>query len=347
MSCCLNSIYLYNKNCNLRCRHCWIDPGCNNTVQGELRFEEVKDLFLQGKALGMSGVKLSGGEPLLFSYIRPLIRFLGEEKLKIVLETNGTLVDDEIAAALSEAHAFVSVSLDGSNEKIHNLLRLSSNSFRDAIRGIEVLERHGIAPQIIFSIHRKNQDNLGEMIAFARSLGADSLKINLIRGVGRAADLDGNGELTSTADFIRFHKDYQAGGAQDFNVLFDIPPAFRSITDINTDGCNTCGIKGVLGVLSDGSASICGIGNLKEELVFGNIRRRSLAEILEKTELIRFIREEIPGKLEGICGRCMLKGMCLGKCIANTYYATGSFTSGNLFCEEAAGLGLFPETRLL
>jgi SynChlorMet cassette radical SAM/SPASM protein ScmF len=347
MSIALNSIYFYNKNCNLRCRHCWIDPQFNDVIQGELRFEEVKDIFLQGKALGMSGVKLSGGEPLLFSYIKPLIRFLGKEKIKIILETNGTLLNDDIAADLKEAGAFVSVSLDGSTEEIHNLLRLSGNSFQKALQGISYLKNNGIEPQIIFSIHRKNQQNLPEMIAFAKSLGARSLKINLIRGVGRAKNIEEDDDLTSTADFISLYKAYKDESANDFRVLFDIPAAFKSITDINVNGCNTCGIKGILGVLSDGNISICGIGNLKEELRFGNIRNTSLAEIWEKTEILRFIRKSIPAKLGGICGRCLIKGTCMGKCIANTYYTTGSFTSGNLFCEEVYQLGLFPQQRLL
>ncbi len=343
----LNSIYFYNKNCNLRCRHCWIDPRFNHDAEGELAFEEVADLFLQGKALGMSGVKLSGGEPLLFPYIDRLVRFLTEEKINIILETNGTLVDGKIAASLKQANAFVAVSLDGTTKAVHNQLRVSEGSFEDALRGIGCLHRAGITPQIIFSLHRQNAHDLPAMIEFAKSCGARSLKINLIRGVGRAEGLEAENHLTSAEEFIRLYRDCRGANTKDFKVLFDIPPAFKTITDINADGNNTCGIKGIIGVLSDGSISICGIGNVREELIFGNIRDTTLAEIWGKTQFLRFIREEVPGKLGGVCGRCLLKGICLGKCIANTYYTTGRFTDGNPFCEEALSEGLFPPNRLL
>lgn len=343
----LNSIYFYNKNCNLRCRHCWIEPDFESGTDNDLKLHEVKDLFLQGKALGMSGVKLTGGEPLMLPYILPLIRFLHEEKISIVLETNGTLLNEETAEILSQAQAFVSVSLDGTTEKIHNLLRVSAGSFPMAIRGIKYLRAKGIAPQIIFSLHKQNAFDLPAMIDYAKELGARSLKINLIRGIGRAKDIEEENDLVSAQDFVNLYREHKDKSDDNFKVLFDLPSAFKTITGINQDRCNTCGVKGIIGVLSDGTVSICGIGNIMNELCFGNIREQNLADIWENTPMLRFIREEIPRKLEGICGRCLFKGMCLGKCIANTYYATGCLTGGYLFCEEAYKAGIFPENRLL
>ena len=343
----LNSIYFYNKNCNLRCRHCWIEPDFEQKAENDLKLHEVKELFLQGKALGMSGAKLTGGEPLMLPYILPLVRFLDEEKISIVLETNGALINEETAQILSHAQAFVSVSLDGTTESIHNLLRISAGSFPKAIQGIKYLTDEGIAPQIIFSLHKRNASDLPDMIDYAKALGARSLKINLIRGIGRAKNIEKENNLVSAEDFVNLYREHKDKSDDHFKVLFDIPSAFKKITDINQDRCNTCGVKGIIGVLSDGTVSICGIGNIMNELRFGNIRERQLADIWENTPLLRFIREEIHQKLEGICGRCLFKGMCLGKCIANTYYATGSVTSGNLFCEEAYKAGIFPEGRLL
>jgi SynChlorMet cassette radical SAM/SPASM protein ScmF len=343
----LNSIYFYNKKCNLRCRHCWIEPDFESSIDNDLKLHEVKDLFLQGKALGMSGVKLSGGEPLMLPYILPLISFLHEEKISIVLETNGTLINEETAAILCQAQAFVSVSLDGTTEKIHNLLRVSAGSFPRAIQGIKHLTTKGIAPQIIFSLHKQNAFDLPSMIDCAKELGARSLKINLIRGIGRAKDIEKENDLVSARNFVDLYREHKDKGDDNFKVLFDLPSAFKTITDINQDRCNTCGVKGIIGVLSDGTVSICGIGNIVNELCFGNIREQKLADIWENTPMLSFIREEIPKKLEGICGRCLLKGMCLGKCIANTYYATGCLTEGYLFCEEAYKEGIFPGKRLL
>jgi len=45
------------------------------------------------------------------------------------------------------------------------------------------------------------------------------------------------------------------------------------------DGCASCSILKILGVLADGSYALCGIGTQIQELVFGNAQKDNLAEI--------------------------------------------------------------------
>ena len=63
----LNQIYFYlTEGCNLRCRHCWIAP--KHQAEGKaataLAYELFRHIVDQAKPLGLSGVKLTGGEPL-------------------------------------------------------------------------------------------------------------------------------------------------------------------------------------------------------------------------------------------------------------------------------------------
>jgi hypothetical protein len=44
--------------------------------------------------------------------------------------------------------------------------------------------------------------------------------------------------------------------------------------------------------------------------------------------------------------RCLMKNVWLGQCVANNYYAYHDLLAGHRFCEEAAGAGMFPGTRL-
>ncbi|MEQ8192462.1 MAG: radical SAM protein, partial [Candidatus Eremiobacterota bacterium] len=77
----LDTIYFYlTKGCNLRCRHCWIEPA-GETSHVELDFELFKSVIKQAKPMGLSTVKLSGGEPLFHRRIKDIIEFIRNEDL--------------------------------------------------------------------------------------------------------------------------------------------------------------------------------------------------------------------------------------------------------------------------
>jgi SynChlorMet cassette radical SAM/SPASM protein ScmF len=128
---------------------------------------------------------------------------------------------------------------------------------------------------------------------------------------------------------------------------FDYPHAFRSLSRFATgDGCGVCGIKHILGVLATGHYALCGIGEQVPELVFGSVGLDSLEEIWRDHPILTAIRNGIPARLTGVCGRCLMKSRCLGSCVAQNYYRSRDLFAPFWFCEEAEGAGLFPASRL-
>ena len=63
--------------------------------------------------------------------------------------------------------------------------------------------------------------------------------------------------------------------------------------------------------------------------------------------MLKKLRESVPEKLEGVCGRCILKYFCMGECVAENYVRERSLTAPFYFCKEAYDQGIFPETRLI
>ena len=59
--------------------------------------------------------------------------------------------------------------------------------------------------------------------------------------------------------------------ANHFDVIFDLPVALRSIEDIKRRGIVECKIMNILGILANGDFSICGIGQIIDELRMGNL----------------------------------------------------------------------------
>lgn len=344
----LHTIYFYvTGSCNLRCRHCWIDPVTESQRSKlHLPWRELKPIFEEAKELGLRSVKLTGGEPFLHPDILEILADLPAMGLSVVVETNGTLIGEREAKALKAANANFSISLDGPNAEIHDDLRNVPGSFEKTLMGMAACRAEGLRFQVICSLHRRNADLLPGMAAFAEGLGAHSLKVNVITSMGRSDEMREQGELLALPEVlaVRAQMPVPANG---FRIFFDLPPALLPLRDIVRNGVGTCGILGILGLLHNGHAGLCGIGEHLPELDFGDLRSVSIKEVWESHPTLATLREKVPAGLGGICGRCIFRNACLGKCVANTYHATGELYSAFCTCTEADELGLFPKKYLV
>jgi SynChlorMet cassette radical SAM/SPASM protein ScmF len=349
----LGTVYIYFKYCNLRCHHCWIDPPYSDEVtvrNDEAPLANMISGLEECRSLGMRAVKLTGGEPFTRKDMFELLEYLKKNNIKITMETNGTLIREPEARALKEAGAsHVGVSLDGPDERIHSLLRGVAGSFEAAVEGIKALKKEGLNTQVIISLWKGNKAYIKSTIVMVKALGVNSVKINPINCIERGGRMRKSGEVLSVGETIEFYRELSAELEKDAvdNVIFDIPPAFRPVKNMRFDKVSTCGIFNILGILGDGSISICGIGSSLETLVLGHITKDRIADIWRDHPVLKQIREDVPAKLEGVCGQCMMKKYCLGKCRAEAYYTQGSLLAPLSFCQTAYDEGLFPESRLV
>jgi SynChlorMet cassette radical SAM/SPASM protein ScmF len=351
----LTQLYFYlTKGCNLRCRHCWISPQ----FQGEGRSHPYLDLDLfrsivaQAKPLGLTTVKLTGGEPLIHPHIVEIVEHIRSEGLRLTVETNGVCCTPELAAHMKSCtNAFVSVSLDGSDAQTHEWVRGVPGCFEAAVTGIRNLARAGLAPQVIMTLMRRNRDQIESLVALAESLGAGSIKFNVVQPTARGESMHSRGETLGIEELVELGTwvERELIPSTRMRIVFSHPAAFRPLSRMfgdNGDGAGTCGVFSILGVLGDGTFALCGIGESVNELVFGHAATDRLDEIWENNPVLQQIRESLPGRLKGVCRDCILKATCLGSCIAQNYYRSGELWAPFWYCELAKERGLFPETRL-
>lgn len=351
----LNTLYFYlTKGCNLYCRHCWIAPEfqAGDRVFPSLSSRLFAEIIGQAVPLGLSGVKLTGGEPLLNPEIREILEIIRLKELSCTVETNGVLCTPELAALIASCkEPFVSVSLDGADADTHEWVRGVKGCFDSALEGIKNLVAVGIKPQIIMTVMRRNRDQMEAMVHLAESFGADSVKFNILQPTARGENMHQGGESLTIQELLPLGKwvENELSAITEMKLFFDHPAAFRPLGKIfseNSDGCGTCGILGILGILSDGSYALCGIGESVPELVFGNAEADSLVSIWNNYPILLKIREGLPDHLDGVCGRCLMKNLCLGNCLAQNYYTAKNLFAPYYYCNEAFKAGLFPETRL-
>jgi len=189
-------------HCNIDCLHCFVRS--NNTGQSSLSFASAKDIINEGYDVGFRRLHLTGGEPLLWAKLfETLNHAFSLGYLSILINTNGTLLSEDLCIKLSDYEdIFISVSLDGS-EELHNRIR-GNGAYERTISGIENALKTDI-DTIIFTTMYKSL--LSELPIFAQTLFEKFSPIKHISLIPLMKTM-GNGfalsdELLEPEDFIR------------------------------------------------------------------------------------------------------------------------------------------------
>jgi SynChlorMet cassette radical SAM/SPASM protein ScmF len=349
----LTSLYMYiSGSCNLACRHCWITPNYVPNGKGGqfLKLEHIQKAVSEALPLGLTSVKLTGGEPTLHPQFRELVSIVDQAGVVITMETNGILIDASLARFMKDTSnfKFLSVSLDGADATTHESLRMVPGCFGEAINGIRNLVEVGLSPQIICTLHQGNRTQVSAMVRLANDLGCNSVKFNHIQPNGRGLGM-AETEGLSIPELIDIFTliENQLVFSSPIPIYFDIPLAFRLPKTLLRIGMHQCNILNILGLLSGGDLSLCGIGVTVPELIYGNIAKNSLIDIWYTSNGLRKLRQLIPSELKGICDRCIHKRICMGTCVAANFSISGSLNSPYYFCSQAEQNNLFPKSRLI
>ena len=120
------TMVLTNK-CNLKCKFCSV----SNDEQQIMDFEFAKKVLLYCSENGIHNICFSGGEPILYPKINELIQYASSLKLKLLLTTNGILLD-MIKPESIELLDGIGVSLHGT-ERTHDAISGMKNSYKAVI----------------------------------------------------------------------------------------------------------------------------------------------------------------------------------------------------------------------
>lgn len=349
----LTWLYLYlTDGCNLRCAHCWLSPRYvpETTRHGGLTADDVDLLIREGDPLGVASVKLTGGEPLMNADFFPIVEVLAARKMRITLETNGVLIDENIASFLSAHSVYhVSVSIDSHRASFHDTFRGMSGALEKSIQGVRRLIAQKIPVQIIMSLTRDNAKDIEGVVRLARDLKAASVKINPVMPVGRGDDIIRKNKNLPVARLLELDRWLETDIKERYsmNVIMTLPSALKSIQSFFSGSRSECAVLNILGILANGDVSICGIGTVIPDMVMGNMHTHRLEDIWRSSPVLMNLREIVPDGMEGVCGRCLLKRSCLGSCRANEFVLSGSLAAPYWMCREAYEQDIFPPSRLL
>lgn len=300
--------------CNLICRHCRAEAVFQRP-EGELSHQEGLEFLDQIAAWTPHPpmVILSGGEPLLREDIYELAAYGTARGLRMLLSTNGYLVDAPGAARIKKSGvARVSLSLDGPDAASHDDFRGVDGSFESVERAAAHLHEAGVPFQINSTLTAANLHQAEALTDLAVRLKAAAHHIFLLVPVGRAVGLE---KALSAEEYEEALRDI-ARREDSLPIEFKATcaPQYQRIrrelgfkpSGRHQSGRGCLAGQGFVFVSNEGEVRGCGY----LPLAAGNIRRENFRAIYENSALFTALRSR--GEYQGKCGICHYWNVCGG-----------------------------------
>lgn len=302
------------ERCNLKCKHCY-----QHDKLSELSYNEVcraineinRTIKYWGTKykLEMSpSIHFTGGEPLLYQDLFPVLDYCHGLGLPTSLMSNGTLITDSIARNIKDCSVEdVQVSLDGM-ESVHDSIR-GIGSFRNALRGIQNLISQNVETNINLTLSRINMMEIDSLVGLALDIGISAVTFSRLvpcgSGHGLMKEMLSPAELKTVYDNLPRYRD--AGIAViSRDPLYSISTIGSEIpdSDFTVAGC-AAGVFGIT-ITCDGSVMPC----RRMDLIVGNITERSLRDIWSGSEVLWSLRDR--KSYHGNCSLCSYWSICRG-----------------------------------
>jgi GTP 3',8-cyclase len=161
--------------CNIRCFYCMPEDNVNYVAREEiLAFEEIERFVRVAASLGVTKVRVTGGEPLVRKDLPVLIRKLAAlpEIQDLALTTNGVLLARQAEALYQAGLRRLNVHLDTLDRD--RFLRITRrDDLGKVLDGLDTAQRLGFGPIKINAVAVKNlvESDLVPLVRFGRERG--------------------------------------------------------------------------------------------------------------------------------------------------------------------------------
>ena len=178
--------------CNLTCLYCRHHNSPSETA-ADLPVDAWLQFLEELGRCAVLDVVLSGGEPLAYPGFRRVVEGIAANRMRFAVLTNGTLVTPEIASFLAATNRceLAQVSIDAARPEGHDIVR-GRGSHARALRGLRLLQAHGLKTTARVTLHSLNLTYLEETAAFLlEELGLPFFSINAASHLGLCRDNPG------------------------------------------------------------------------------------------------------------------------------------------------------------
>lgn len=174
-----------SRRCNLRCRHCYSSSGPR--VSDEVELDVLLRAVADAQVLGYDVLAVSGGEPLLYRGLLPLLRFARGLGMRNVVTSNGMLLTSRRLSELVGLVDVLAVSLDGGPET-HKWMRGDQRAWTTMVGRLPAVRDSGISFGFITTLTMHNAHELEFVVDMAARWGAALVQVHPLEpdGAGKA-----------------------------------------------------------------------------------------------------------------------------------------------------------------
>jgi len=310
-------ILMPHSACNCQCVMCDIWKDNKNLKQ--LTENDIKGLLSSLRKFGTREVVMSGGEALLNPNFFRFCEILHKLDIKISLLSTGLALKRNFEEIITWVDNII-VSLDG-DEETHDRIRNIPHAFQKLKEGVQLVK--SIQPKFRITartvIHRLNFRIWNLIIASAKEMGLDQISFlpadvsshafnrELLWNEDRQHEIlveqNELPELSSVVNTIienhgeDFASRFIAESPAKFRNIYSYYAAFYNLNSFPYKKCNAPWVSTV--IEADGTVRPCFFHE-----PIGNIRDRSLEEILNSKENIRF-RRDLDMDSNDTCVKCV------------------------------------------
>jgi cyclic pyranopterin phosphate synthase len=292
--------------CNLRCLYCVTEDEANGCLaklghNDLLTYEELLRVVRVAVAMGITKVRLTGGEPLVrrgvLDFIRDLTRISGLDDVRIT--TNGVLLERYGRELYDAGVTKVNISLDSLHrERVAEITGV--DCFDQVWRGIETVLALGFSP-VKLNMVAMRQINDDEILDFARLSQRLPLQVRFIEFMPIGASNRWNADtyigtdeimarISTLGELIPLQKGRHDGPAQVFRLGADAAGSLGFISPLSHHFCDRCNR---LRLTSAGALRSCLLHD--EEIDLRAVLRQQGPDALIREALLAAIRNKPQG----------------------------------------------------
>ncbi len=322
--------------CPLQC------PYCSNPVEianykNELTTEEWLDVFAQARAMGSTQLGFSGGEPLVRKDLDQLIAGARGLGYYTNLITSAVGMDELRLRTFKEAGLdHIQISFQASDKELNDFLS-GSSSFEHKLEMASLVKRFEYPMVLNIVLHRKNLDNIREILDMAVALEADYVELANTQYYGwgfvNRTQLLPSREQIDHAEAVAH--EYQEKLKGKMKIYYVIPDYFEGRPKVCMNGWGSI----FLTIAPDGTALPCHAAGQLPGLSFPNVRDHSVEWIWNDSD--DFNRFRGLEWMKEPCRSCPERTRDLGGCRCQAFMLTGDARATDPVCT------LSPNHRLI
>jgi PqqA peptide cyclase len=316
--------------CPLHCVYC-SNPLELQARSTELTGEDWSRVFREAAELGVLQADFTGGEPLTRPDILDLVRAARAAGLYVNLITSGLPLDESRLEALVQAGLdHFQLSFQGAREEIAQEIS-GTKAHPQKLRVLEWLKRHRVAVTLNFVIHRRNIEQLPEMLALAESSSASRVEFANVQYYGwafanRDALLPTREQLTQSIDFLKSAQERLAGKIK---IEYVVPDYYAKYPKPCMGGWG----RKLMLITPSGDALPCHAARVIPGLLFENVKDRGLREIWEMSAAFQRFRSE--AWMQEPCKTCDRRALDFGGCRCQAFLLAADAAATDPVCSLA------------